>query len=42
MTPPGNPLRVALALVREQPQVRTFFMFVFLSILSACSSRTPS
>lgn len=33
MTPPGNPLRVALTLVREQPQVRTFFMFVFLSIL---------
>lgn len=31
--PPGNPLRAALGLLRENPQVRAFFGFVFLSIL---------
>lgn len=31
--PPGNPLSAALGLLRENPQVRAFFGFVFLSIV---------
>jgi BCD family chlorophyll transporter-like MFS transporter len=32
--PPGNPIRAALTLMRENPQVRNFFAFVLLSILA--------
>jgi BCD family chlorophyll transporter-like MFS transporter len=33
LAPAGNPLRAALDLLRGQPQVRTFFLFLFLAIL---------
>ena len=32
--PPGNPIRSAITLLRENPQVRAFFAFVLLSILA--------
>jgi BCD family chlorophyll transporter-like MFS transporter len=34
LAPAGSPLRAAASLLREQPAVRTFFLFMFLSILA--------